>query len=173
MASKSKSSRISYAVSDTAVILAPVKFKQETVISVHGKEGVVFEYTKDEFVEKLRSFYNKYISYTNIPVVRKAILGLVKSRDFLGFQLDHALGNISEKDFKEYVKSFLTEKTKYNADDLDEEIKDLLRIVEQPLDADVLSEVFNCEIEEAEKALARILQEHEDGVFLDGGLDAG
>jgi len=95
-----------------------------------------------------------YIVVSRIqPLLKKAFSGLLKSRDFLGYQLDHALGNIDDESFNDIKNRFLVEKDKYQEHDLMRQIKLLQFLTLNNLDADTIEEIFNCELDDAEKAL--------------------
>jgi len=106
-------------------------------------------FTVDEF----KSLYFHAFSREVSPILNKAFSGLLKSRDFLGYQLDLALGNISEDIFCEIKERYLIPKEKYSEQELLRSVGVLFALTSHVFDSDTIEEMFNCELDEAEKAL--------------------
>lgn len=83
-------------------------------------------------------------------IVRKAFMALLENRDFLGYQLDLALGNMSEEVFCNEVANCYLKQT--HQPDLEKDprlLAELEAALEMKLDAELISLIFNCEIEDA------------------------
>jgi hypothetical protein len=87
------------------------------------------------------------------PVINKAVRNLLNIRNRLLLQLDLECGNISEEYFEKEEPKSLTEIENVSFEKLKEEIGIILDFVRLPLDAEDLSEILNCSIDDAEKAL--------------------
>jgi hypothetical protein len=91
-------------------------------------------------------------SFTILAAAKKAILGLLDARDFLGFQLGHVDGSISDEVFEELAQKYLKP-----ADHSDAELatmtEALAELIREKIDSDVVAVAFNCDIEAAERAL--------------------
>jgi len=94
------------------------------------------------------------------PLLNKAFSGLLKSRDFLGYQLDYALGNIGEDLFNQIKTKYLAKKEKYTEQDLKNQVVLLQNLTSHTFDADTIEDIFNCELDDAEKALETLDSEN-------------
>lgn len=90
-------------------------------------------------------------------VIDEAIQGLLKIRDFLGLQLDHAWGNITDEDFEERAQEYLAVKETGDGAALKDKVKVLSLFLSTPIDSATLAEIFNCRLEDAEVALRELI----------------
>jgi hypothetical protein len=107
----------------------------------------------------LGNFYFDSFKNRFDPVFSKAIKNLLNIRNHLLLQLDLECGNISEEYFDKEEPKYLTEIEKSSFEKLNEEIRMLLSFTHLPLDSEDISEIFNCSIDDAEKALTNYLIE--------------
>lgn len=89
-------------------------------------------------------------------VVNEVVQALVKSREFLGIQLDHARGNISDDYFHKYTNKWLERKENTDLNELKEKITILYSILKQPLDSEILSVAFNYSIYDIDEAIKEL-----------------
>lgn len=91
-------------------------------------------------------------------VIDETITGLLRIRDFLGLQLDHALGNITDEDFEKQAEEYLR-KSDCPEEQIKKKLEVLFQITSQPIDAGLISEIFQCELSQAERILTNIIQQ--------------
>ena len=78
-------------------------------------------------------------------------------RNHLLLQLDLEYGNISEEYFDKEEPKYLTEVEDIPFEKLKKEIKVLFGFTNLPLDSEDISEILNCSVDDAEKALKNYL----------------
>jgi hypothetical protein len=86
-------------------------------------------------------------------VAREAVLSLLDTRDFLGYQLAHAKGGVDDEEFRAIAARFLRRTKPADQITINEKVRTLVQLVGDRADTDTVSTIFNCEIEEAEAAL--------------------
>jgi hypothetical protein len=91
-----------------------------------------------------------------IPVFKKAIKNFLNTRKHLALQLDFECKNISEEYFLEEQDKCLFESEKIPFDELKEEVDLLFRYSDIALDAEEVSNILNCPIDDAEKAINKL-----------------
>lgn len=91
-----------------------------------------------------------------LNVFDETIGGLVEVREFLGLQLDHAWGNISDEDFERRAEPFLAAQESGDPTTLQAKIAILRTLPKVNLDGETLSAVFRCPSSEVEAALAAV-----------------
>ena len=84
-------------------------------------------------------------------VVRGAIRQLLRSRDFLGYQLSHANGSMSDAQFEEVAREHLTPQ---HVPGLEHRILVLRELMEDALDSDELGALLGCAPEEVQAIMA-------------------
>jgi hypothetical protein len=94
-------------------------------------------------------FFRKKVS----PIFSKTIKNLMNIRNHLLLQLDLECGNISEDYFDKEEQKYLSDAETISLEKLKEEVKLLFNFTNLPLDSEDISEMLNCPINEAEKAL--------------------
>ena len=87
------------------------------------------------------------------------IENFVDVRNFLGIQLDHALGNIDDTDFEIQKKIHLSKLNKIDDATLKLQLKALLYYLEREFSVDDLSGLFNCSSKKIETALEALEKE--------------
>lgn len=98
-----------------------------------------------------------------INVLSQAVSGLLKTRDFLGLQLDFASGNMGESEFQTLSAQYLCEPRKIEPSELRNIVHVLWQSVDQDVDPETVSVMFGCSIEDAEGAFQDLLAEHANG----------
>jgi len=93
------------------------------------------------------------------PIFTKTIRNLLKVRNHLLLQLDLECGNISEEYFDKEEPKYLSEVENIPLEKLKEEIKVLFGFTSLPFDAEDISEILNCSVDDAEKVLKYFLDE--------------
>ncbi len=119
-----------------------------------SKEGISIETSP-----AILSIYaaNKVVDRIS-PIINKAFFYLLKNREFLGHQLNHKIGNITDEEFENIVQEYLPPAIKYNLDELKSEIQLLMNVSALVFDAEQLSVMFNCEIDDAEQILTALIR---------------
>jgi hypothetical protein len=102
--------------------------------------------------DTIENFYRKSLT----PIFNKAIRNLLNTRKHLALQLELECGNISEEFFLEEEDKYLLETEKIPFDELKKEIDLLFRFSDMALDAEEVSNILNCPIEDAEKAINKL-----------------
>jgi hypothetical protein len=92
------------------------------------------------------------------PVINKTFSYLLRNREFLGHQLSHKIGNLTDEAFEKIIQEYLPPTIKYNLDELKDEIKLLMDVSALVFDAEQLSVMFNCEIDDAEQILTAMVR---------------
>lgn len=114
-----------------------------------------YHYLSDEFHQQYITGIFSIIK----PVLTTVITSLLKSLDFLGYQLDHALGNISHDVFEEVSKKYLIPPQSINKDDLKKQITILQLASSIEYDIEIIAEIFNCDVGQAEDAFISSLKD--------------
>jgi len=97
-------------------------------------------------------YFNSFKKKTS-PIFSKVLKNMLNIRDHLLLQLDLECGNISEEYFDKEEAKYLTEPENIPFEKLKEEVEMLFTFTDLPLDSEDISEILNCSIEDAEKAL--------------------
>jgi hypothetical protein len=107
----------------------------------------------------LENFYFNAFKEKITPVFTKTISNLLRIRNHLLIQLDLECGNISEEYFDKEEPKYLSEIEKIPLEKLKEEVKVLFSFTNLPFDSGDISEILNCSVDDAEKALRNYLDE--------------
>jgi hypothetical protein len=107
----------------------------------------------------LGNLYFDFFREKIAPVFNKAIGNLLNIRNHLLLQLDLECGNISDECFDKEEPKYLTEIEKIPFEKLKEEIRILFCFTHLPLDSEDISEIINCSVDDAEKALTNYITE--------------
>lgn len=120
------------------------------VIVSNGRSRVL---DPDEFRGLLRGAI-EYSTAPAVSVCEEAIVGLLRTRDFLGLQLDHAWKNISDDEFEKRSEPYLVERT-CDHSLLAQKISVLRGILTTvSLDGDMISAMFGCSLQDVDHTLA-------------------
>jgi hypothetical protein len=101
--------------------------------------------------------YFNYFSEQISPFFKKAVGNLLNMRKHLALQLDLEYGNITEEYFLEEEKNCLPEVEKIPFENLKKEVGLLYKFTNLPLDSEEISGILNCSIDDAEKAIRKVL----------------
>ncbi len=96
-----------------------------------------------------------------LEVSREAMLSLLDTRDFLGYQLAHAKHSISSEEFRAIASEFLARIQPVEPALLVSKTRALIQLIGDRADSDIVSTVFNCDLEEAEVAIGEVTKEIE------------
>ena len=109
----------------------------------------------DEILERISRYL---IERTRklVQVSDEAISSLIRSRELLALMIEHHSGGISSEEFETRAREYLQKRKRYEPEVLQEKIRVLLSIVSKPLDTEVIAEIFYCELEDAERAIAEL-----------------
>jgi len=124
--------------------------------------GVIYRSDGAAAVISQNVFENLHFSYFKekvAPVFTKSIRNLLRIRSHLLLQLDFECGNISEEYFDKEEPKYLSEIEKIPFEKLKEEVKVLFSFTNLPFDSGDISEILNCSVDDAEKALRYYLDE--------------
>jgi hypothetical protein len=105
----------------------------------------------------LGNLYSNSFKKEVAPVFHKAVSNLMNIRNHLLLQLDLEYGNISEEYFDKEEPKYLAEIKSIPFEKLKKEIKVLFGFTNLPLDSEDISEILNCSVDDAEKALKNYL----------------
>jgi hypothetical protein len=98
---------------------------------------------------------------TNFPdtvsVAKEVIAQLLRARDFLGYQLSHANGGMTDEQLEEIAEEYLDEANETD-EQLAPKVAALLCLIGDRCGAEVVGTVFRCTIEQAARVLAQIKQ---------------
>jgi hypothetical protein len=89
---------------------------------------------------------------------RKSIENLLKIQNRLALQLDFETGNITEETLTREEAKYLQEAEQIPQAQLQAEIRLLLELSCLPLDAEEISGILNCSVDDAEMGLKHVLQ---------------
>lgn len=101
--------------------------------------------------EQMTHHIDKYFSNKIGPIVKNAIESLFCKIDFLGYQLDHEFGNISEEEFNNIADDYFNSRAKYEPTILSSYIESISKLTKRNYDEDEVSMLFNCKIEDVER----------------------
>jgi len=90
-------------------------------------------------------------------VFTEIIERLLDNRDFLCLQLDHAYGNIPDEEFEELSEPYLKEHRNLDHENLRQRVLALLKNIPRHFDAETISTVFDCSLEQAEQIIESIV----------------
>lgn len=86
-----------------------------------------------------------------IQIIREAIVALIHSRDFLGYQLSHANGGMDDAQLDEIATEYLVERH-YTDEDLHTRLVVLKQLVGERLDVEAAATMLQCGVEQVLKA---------------------
>ena len=92
-------------------------------------------------------------------VARKAIVALLDARDFLAYQLTHANGGMTDEQLDEIAKRYVGHNKGLDEEELQAAVVELASLISDRLDAEVISTVFSCKINQASRVLIRAATE--------------
>jgi hypothetical protein len=122
--------------------------------------GTIVTVTSDGFVgtQPARLFTGQSSNGT-FAVVEEAIRALLDARDFLGYQLSHANGNMTDAELDEIADEYLHPPVKRIPGDLRERIRVLKAVLgysADRLDSEAISLIFRCTLDDAMTALREL-----------------
>jgi hypothetical protein len=123
---------------------------------------IVFSEDGSATVIQQHDLRNAYISFAReriTPVFNKVITNLKKQNEHLALQLNFEFGNISEEEFVEQEEKYLSEPEETPIQKLKQDIGVLFAFSDVFMDAEEISEAFNCRLNAAEDALQMFLLE--------------
>jgi len=97
-----------------------------------------------------------------LPLLPDIISNLLDNRDFLGYQLSFCKGNLTESQFEEIKHEYLTSIKTYDVNNLAYYVLLLMKNTSIVFDADQISTMFKCDLDVAEEALAKIIDNRID-----------
>jgi len=134
--------------------IASTSTDKDTIITIHKGDmsfsmapTVLSIYAADKFIDRIS------------PIVSKTLSLLLRNRDFLGHQLNYKSGNLTDEEFEELIQEYLPPTIEYNLSELNSEVRRLMYISGLTFNADQLSVMFNCEIDDAEQVLTALVQD--------------
>lgn len=91
------------------------------------------------------------------PLLNTVISNLLRSRDYLGLQLNLEFGNISNDQYEQLELDFLKEPVQIEATTLKNDLDILMRLSNKVFNAEEISTMFNCPLETAENAIGLLI----------------
>ena len=95
-------------------------------------------------------------------ILNKIISNLLRSRDFIGLQLNLEFGNITDEQYERLELDYLSEPQDIDISVLKSDINVLMWLSNKIFNAEEISTMFNCSLDKAEKAIDLILLELEN-----------
>ncbi|MBM3983055.1 MAG: hypothetical protein FJ304_22835 [Planctomycetes bacterium] len=89
-----------------------------------------------------------------LEVAREALFSLLENRDFLGYQLAHANGSLSDQEMDAIADAFFGTAPVFDESAVARKAAFLAGIIQERLDPELVSTVFRCELGQAERAIA-------------------
>jgi hypothetical protein len=93
------------------------------------------------------------------PTFNRVITNLMRQKEHLALQLNFEFGNISEVEYARQEEKYLIEEEDIPIQALKQHIDILFTLSDVVMDAEEVSEAFNCSVDTAEKALQKLLFE--------------
>lgn len=84
--------------------------------------------------------------HTKARIIREAIVALIRNREFLGYQLNHANGGMDDDQLEEIAAEYLVERH-YTDEDLHARLVVLKQLVGE-LDPEVAATMLECSLEQ-------------------------
>jgi hypothetical protein len=107
----------------------------------------------------LNSAYFSLFKERLTPVFNKVITNLKKQKEHLALQLNLEFGNMTEEEFDKQEKKYLSEPQEVPLQELQQNINMLFAFSNVVMDAEEISEAFDCRLDAAEEALQLLLFE--------------
>ena len=124
-----------------------------TITLSEGQQSVTMSF--DDFNRKYYDSVKNKLS----PILKTIISNLLRSRDFLGLQLNLEFGNITNEQYEQLELEFLSEPQEIDPIVLKSDIDILMNLSNRVFNAEEISTMFNCSVETAEKAIDQLLLE--------------
>jgi hypothetical protein len=116
-------------------------------IVMSSVEGSIWEF-KEEIFTQIKKRYT--------PLLKSTFESLLDIRDFLGYQLDHSLGNLSDEAFDDVVKKYLKKPEPVDSRELIKAVELLEFLTDITFDIDTIADIFNVDIDNAERVRLKI-----------------
>lgn len=129
----------------------------QLIISLTSSTGQKAVMTLDEFNREYFELVKDRIG----PLFRTVISNLIRSRDYLGLQLNLEFGNIDEKEYEQVELDFLVEQIEIDPEKLKYNVDILMKLTNRVYNSEEIATMFNCPIDVAEKSLNILLLEKE------------
>lgn len=127
---------------------------KETVVKIEGpQKALCFPSTT------FKALYTSYLIGSFQPLLNETISSLLKRYQLLGYQLNNALGNLSDTELQKIEDKIDIPEEEPRIEKLKQKIGILFSLTGNVFTADELSLMFNCSIESAEKAIDLFLLE--------------
>lgn len=130
-------------------------------ISLTSPTGQKAVMTLDEFNREYFELVKDRIS----PLLQTVISNLIRSRDYLGLQLNLEFGNIDDKEYEQLELDFLVEQIEIDPEKLKYNVEMLVKLSNRVYNSEEIATMFNCSIDVAEKSLNILLLEKESDVY--------
>ena len=96
---------------------------------------------------------------TDKSLMRRAILGLLDAREFLGYQLTHANGGMSEDQLNDIADEHFTKREAlWTEASIVAVTKELAGLIPDRLDSELISEITGCDISLAARVLHAVAE---------------
>jgi hypothetical protein len=106
---------------------------------------------------ELNNAYFELFQKKLTPVFNRVITNLKRQKEYLALQLNLEYGNISENEYAKQEEKYLVETENIRTKELKQAIDILFSFSGNVMDAEEISEAFNCRIDTAEEALQSLL----------------
>lgn len=125
-----------------------------TLASSTGQKAVM---TLDDFNREYFELAKDRIG----PLLQTVISNLIRSRDYLGLQLNLEFGNIDQKEYEQVELDFLVEQIEIDPEELKCNVEMLMKLSNRVYNSEEIATMFNCPVDAAEKSLNILLLEKE------------
>ena len=90
-----------------------------------------------------------------VEAARTALRNLLDARDFLGYQLSHAHGCMTDEQFSELSQDYLS-LVQRSDDELTRRTAALVTLLGDRVDSDTVAVAFKCDLDQASRALTTV-----------------
>lgn len=148
-----KSTGNSSAMSRAAKIVTIASSSHISSIEIRETSERLYFYSAQSTAVFVRESYEFPLHIEKIfSVAKDAIKALLDNRDFLGYQLSYAKGNINDDQMDELASLYLAE-VPFNMAELVEKSIILAWLIPEQIDADIIATIFKCEDVQAQEIL--------------------
>ena len=106
--------------------------------------------------DTFRSAVNHYLVRPNFRLINEIVNNLLEARNFLGFQLDYALNNLTESQFNQISDEHFSKQNVYTEDELLDFIKQILSVLSIEFTSDDIATMLNCDMNLVQKIVKSI-----------------
>lgn len=149
---------------ETSVIINSTSTEHEQYVITTSDEQLTISLNLSSGQKVLEMNFNNFnreyferVKNVICPLLQTVISNLIRSRDYLGLQLNLEFGNIDEKEYEQLELAFLVEQSEVDPENLKNDINMLINLSNRVYNSEEIATMFNCSVDKAEKALNILL----------------